>query len=61
VVDQRKLALVTQFGEPVEQYSEPGLKFKVPFIQQVQFFDKRIQNLNAETSEVIAADQKPCV
>jgi membrane protease subunit HflC len=58
IVDQRKLALVTQFGEPVEKYSEPGLKFKVPFIQQVQFFDNRVQNLNADTSEVIAADQK---
>jgi membrane protease subunit HflC len=58
VVDQRELALVTQFGEPVEQYSEPGLKFKLPFIQQVQLFDNRIMNLNADTSEVIAADQK---
>ena len=58
VVDQRESALVLQFGEAVSATNTPGLKFKVPFIQQVLYFDKRIQNLNADTSEVIAADQK---
>ncbi len=58
IVDQRQVALVTQFGEPVSQKSTPGLKFKVPFVQTVTFFDKRIQNLNSEPTEVISSDQK---
>ena len=58
ILDQRQIALVVQFGEPIDQESSPGLKFKVPFIQNVLFFDKRIQNLSSDTSEVIAADQK---
>ncbi|RZI46351.1 protease modulator HflC [Rickettsiales endosymbiont of Peranema trichophorum] len=58
VVDQRQIALVVQFGEPVNQEVTPGLKVKLPFVQQVFFFDKRIENLRSDTSEVIASDQK---
>ncbi len=58
VLDQRRTALVTQFGETVRYVTEPGLKFKIPLIQDVRFFDKRIQNLVADTTEVIASDQK---
>jgi len=35
-VDERELAVVLQFGEPVESYTEPGLKFKMPLIQEVR-------------------------
>jgi modulator of FtsH protease HflC len=58
ILDQRQMALIVQFGEPVAHITEPGLKFKLPFVQDVLFFDNRIQNLNADTTEVIAADQK---
>ncbi|AIF81065.1 Hflc protein [endosymbiont of Acanthamoeba sp. UWC8] len=58
IVDQRQVALVIQFGEPIKQIDTPGLKFKIPFIQNVFFFDKRIQNLKSEPTEVIASDQK---
>ncbi len=58
IVDQRQQALVLQFGQYVNMVSEPGLTFKIPFIQNVIIFDKRIQNLYADTSEVIALDQK---
>ncbi|MDF3047743.1 MAG: Hflc protein [Candidatus Midichloriaceae bacterium] len=58
VLDQRRTALVIQFGESVRYVVEPGLKFKIPLIQNVLFFDKRIQNLVADTTEVIASDQK---
>lgn len=58
VLDQRQNALIVQFGEPVRLVNEAGLKFKTPFIQDVLFFDNRIQNLYADTTEVIAADQK---
>jgi membrane protease subunit HflC len=58
VVDQRKIAIVLQFGEYVKSYNSPGLKLKIPFLQDVLFFDNRVQNLSADTSEVIASDQK---
>lgn len=61
VLDQRQFALVLQFGEPVRQVLDPGLQFKIPIIQNVVFFDKRIQTLPfspGDSSEVVALDQK---
>lgn len=58
VVNQREQALVLQFGKPVRVEQSPGLKFKVPFVQNVEYFDKRLLDFDAESKEVIAADQK---
>ncbi len=58
ILDQRKTALVIQFGEAINYITEPGFKLKLPFIQNVLVFEKRIQNLAADTTEVIASDQK---
>jgi membrane protease subunit HflC len=58
VVDQRKQALVLQFGEAMRVVYEPGLKFKLPFVQNVEFFDNRILDLSIKEQEVIASDQK---
>ena len=58
VVDQRSQVLVVQFGEVVRSINEPGLKMKIPFVQNVIFFDKRILDLGIAEQEVIAADQK---
>ena len=41
-VEQREQALVIQFGDPLRAVQEPGLNFKIPFIQQVVYFDKRL-------------------
>ena len=41
-VDQRQFAVVFQLGEVKEVISEPGLNVKLPFIQNVRYFDKRI-------------------
>lgn len=57
-VDQRQQALVLQLGEPVKVVKKPGLKLKVPFLQNVIFFDNRILDLAVEDQEVIASDQK---
>jgi membrane protease subunit HflC len=57
-VHQTQQALILQFGNPVRVEQEPGLKFKVPFIQTVEFFDKRILDLDPPTQEVLLADQK---
>ena len=58
VVDQTEQALVLQFGKPVRVVQEPGLKFKTPFVQNVEFYDKRLLDFVADSKEVIAADQK---
>jgi len=60
-VHQTRQALLLQFGEVVDVVEEPGLHFKVPFIQNVVYFDKRILDLDTPSLEVIAADQKRLV
>ena len=58
IVDQRQKALVVQFGDVKRLVEEPGLKFKIPFMQDVLSFDNRILDLGINEQEVIAADQK---
>jgi len=60
-VHQTENALVLQFGKPVRPITEPGLQFKVPLVQDVLYFDKRILDLEPPQEEVIAADQKRLV
>ncbi len=57
-IDQRQQALVLQFGEPIRLIKNPGLKFKLPLLQDVIVFDKRILDLGIQEQEVIALDQK---
>ena len=61
VVDQTEQAIVTQFGQPRRVVNEPGLNFKVPFIQTVISFEKRILDLETPSVEAITADQKRLV
>lgn len=58
VLDQREQAIVLQFGEPVRVVKEPGLKFKIPFIQKVVFYDKRLLNLDPPAQEIVLNDKK---
>jgi modulator of FtsH protease HflC len=55
-VAQTEQALVLEFGNPVAGVSEPGLHFKIPFIENVVWFDKRILNVETPTEEVLASD-----
>ena len=57
-VHQTQLALVLQFGNPVRAETKPGLKFKLPFVQNVTFFDRRILDLDPPAQEIILNDQK---
>jgi membrane protease subunit HflC len=57
-VDQRQQVLILQFGEPIRAIDTPGIKFKMPFIQNAIFFEKRIIDLSLPEQEVIASDQK---
>lgn len=58
VVSQTEQAIVLQFGEPVREVKEPGLKIKVPFIQNVILYDKRLLNLDPPAQEVVLNDKK---
>ena len=60
-VHQTQQALVLQFGNPVRVIKEPGLSFKVPLIQQVEFFENRVLPYDAEPVELILGDQKRLV
>jgi len=51
-------AIVLQLGNPKRVLAEPGLKVKIPFIQNVVFLDRRILSLDPPPEEVIASDQK---
>ncbi len=52
-VDERELAVVLQFGEPVASYSEPGLKFKLPFVQTVRRLPKTYQFWSGEGGDIL--------
>ena len=58
IVKEVNQSIVLQFGDPKRIITSPGLNFKIPFIQNVVFLDKRILNLDAPPEEVIASDQK---
>jgi len=58
IVKEINQAIVLQFGDPKKIISEAGLNFKLPFIQNVVFLDKRVLNLDNPPEEVIASDQK---
>ena len=60
-VHQTKQAIVLQFGDPRDVVSEPGLHFKLPFVQNVVRLDKRILAYNGGQEEIIASDQKRLV
>jgi len=58
-VDQRQYALIFQLGEVKKVITEPGLNFKVPMIQNVRYFDKRILTLdNNEPERFITSEKK---
>lgn len=60
-VDQTKQAIVIQMGKPLDGVKGPGLHFKVPFIQQVIHFEKRVLVYDAAPTEVLTADKKNLV
>ena len=57
-VHQTQQALILQLGHPIRTVPEPGLHFKLPFIQNIEFYDRRILDLDPPVQEVILLDQK---
>jgi membrane protease subunit HflC len=58
VVPEWQQAIVTQFGNPVRTVREPGLYWKIPFLQTVTSFDKRVLFADAGSAEYITLDKK---
>ena len=58
VVPVYEFAIVTQFGRVVEEVKEPGLKFKIPFIQEVTMIDSRLRNWDGEPSDLLTIDKE---
>lgn len=57
-VNEAQQALVLQLGEPMRVIRKPGLNVKIPFIQNVVIFDRRVLDLDPPVEQVILADQK---
>ncbi|MGN7503538.1 MAG: protease modulator HflC [Alphaproteobacteria bacterium] len=60
-VKETQQVLVLQFGDVKGRVTDPGLHFKIPFVQQLRVFEKRILNVDPPAEEVLLADQKRLV
>jgi membrane protease subunit HflC len=58
IVHQNEQALVLEFGKPKREIQQPGLHWKIPVVETVDYFDKRILDLDTKEQEVTASDQK---
>ena len=58
IVHQNEQALVLEFGKPKRVVQQPGLHWKIPLVETVTIFDKRILDIDTQTQEVTASDQK---
>lgn len=58
IVDERQQALVLQLGQPVGEIRTPGLHVKIPFIQNVEYFDKRILSVDPPTEQVVISSDR---
>lgn len=60
-VRETEQVLVLRFGEPQRVIQEPGLNFKVPFLDTATFYDKRVLDYDAPSQEIPTADQKQLI
>ncbi|MBS0277437.1 MAG: protease modulator HflC [Proteobacteria bacterium] len=60
-INQTEQAVLLQFDAPREIVTQPGLHTKIPWVQRVEYIDKRLLNLDAPAEEVIAQDKKRMV
>ena len=57
-VHQTTQAIVLQLGEPIKVVTEAGLNWKLPFVQNVLFYEKRVLNLDPPVESILLSDQK---
>lgn len=58
IVDEREQALVLQLGQPVGDIKGPGLHFKIPVVQDVTFFDRRILSVDPRPEQVVVSSSQ---
>ncbi|MDA2938877.1 protease modulator HflC [Acidobacteria bacterium AH-259-A15] len=59
IVDETQQVIITQFGDPVgDAITEPGIHFKVPFIQNANYFDKRFLEWDGDANQVPTKDKR---
>ena len=58
VVDEREKAIVFKFGEIIRSDVQPGLHWKIPFINNVRFFDARVQTMDADPESYLTQEKK---
>jgi membrane protease subunit HflC len=58
IVEQTQQAIVLLFGKPQKTIQDPGLYFKIPFGEEVVYYDKRVLDLDPPKERMILADQK---
>ncbi|MDY7033812.1 MAG: protease modulator HflC [Thermodesulfobacteriota bacterium] len=61
VVDQTEYAIIIELGKPRRVVLDPGLHVKIPFIQQIVYFDNRILEYDAAPAEILTKDKKNLV
>ena len=61
IVDETNTAIVTRFGEPIKTSTTPGLNFKIPFVDQVRKFEKRLLIFDAPPDSLLTSDKKRLV
>jgi membrane protease subunit HflC len=61
IVDEKNTAIVTRFGEPISTITSPGLNMKLPFIDQVRKFEKRLLIFDAPPDSLLTSDKKRLV
>ena len=60
-VDERERAIVFKFGEIIRSDDKPGLRMKLPFINNVRYFDARVQTMDAEPELYLTIEKKGLV
>ena len=60
-VDETKKAAVLRFGEIIKLAEEPGLYFKIPFVQSVKYLEDRVLNYDIQPRDILTSDQKRLV
>ncbi len=57
-VDETMQSIILQLGKPVGDVKGPGLHLKIPFLQNVESFEKRLLDYDAAPAEILTADKK---
>ncbi|MFO7841472.1 MAG: protease modulator HflC [Fidelibacterota bacterium] len=58
VLDETKQSVITRFGKPIRTITEPGLNFKIPFVETAHIFDKRFLEWRGDPSQVTTEDKR---